>query len=125
MYSPGEGKTDLRLTHGVRRGQKITMFLNDRPVTAYLGESVAAALMAEGHIAFRRTARRGDFRGLFCGMGICYDCLVVIDGEPGRRACMIEVRDGMHVKLQQGWDEVGHVEATQRRSHGGGSTEIG
>ena len=55
-----------------------------------------------GHIVFRRTAHRREPRGLFCGIGVCFDCLVVIDGQPGRRACMIEVRDGMHVMLQRG-----------------------
>jgi hypothetical protein len=96
----------LRLKNGVRRGRRITIFLDNRPLTAYLGESVAAALMAEGHSAFRQTARRGELRGLFCGMGVCYDCLAVIDGQPGRRTCMIEVREGMHVTFQQGWGEV-------------------
>ncbi|HLJ61906.1 MAG TPA: (2Fe-2S)-binding protein [bacterium] len=93
------------MKNGVQRGQQVTIFLDDHPLTAYLGESVAAALMAEGHIAFRRTAHRREPRGLFCGMGVCFDCLVVIDGQPGRRACMIEVRDGMHVHLQRGWGE--------------------
>lgn len=73
-------------------------------MVTYLGESGAAALMAEGHIAFRRTARRGEARGVFCGMGICYDCLAVIDGQPSRRACMTEVRDGMTVRFQEGWE---------------------
>ncbi len=103
MRTTGNRKADLRLTSGVRRGRKITIFVDGRPLTAFLGESVAAALLAEGYLAFRHTARRGEPRGLFCGMGICFDCLVVVDGRPGRRACMIEVRDGMQVELQQGW----------------------
>lgn len=94
---------DLRLG-GVRRGPRLRLLVNGRSVTAYAGESVAAALMAEGAIALRRTPRRGDPRGLFCGMGVCYDCLVVIDGQPGCRACMTEVRDGMTVRLQEGWE---------------------
>lgn len=94
---------NLRIRADTRRDRRITIFLNGRPLPAYAGESVAAALMAEGHVAFRRTARRGHLRGLFCGMGICYDCLVVIDGQPGRRACMTEVREGMAVELQEGW----------------------
>jgi len=108
MASRGHGGAHLRLNGDVRRGPQITIFLNDRPVTAYLGESVAAALIAEGQVAFRRTARRGDLRGLFCGMGVCYDCLVVIDGQPGRRACVTDVRDGMRVGLQEGWGEANH-----------------
>lgn len=64
---------------------------------------MAAALMAAGQVVFRRTARGNAPRGLFCGMGVCYDCLVVIDGQAGRRACMTEVSDGMRVELQEGW----------------------
>ncbi|HLN13648.1 MAG TPA: (2Fe-2S)-binding protein [bacterium] len=105
MTPSNETAAPLRLEGDVRRGRKITITVNDRPVTAYLGESVAAALIAEGCRAFRRTARTGEPRGLFCGMGVCYDCLVVIDGLPGRRACMTDVRDGMRVALQEGWGE--------------------
>ena len=101
MPSRHEHDASLRLGGKFRRGREITIFLNSRPVTAYRGESVAAALMAEGHIALRRTARRGHLRGLFCGMGVCYDCVAAIDGRPGRRACMTEVRDGMAVELEE------------------------
>ena len=103
MTSPHSEGADLRLNGGARSGPAITIFFNDRPLPAYGGESVAAALMAAGHVAFRRTAKRGDPRGLYCGMGVCYDCLVAIDGQPGRRACMTEVSDGMRVVLQEGW----------------------
>lgn len=72
---------------------------------AFTGESVAAVLMAAERREFRVTARRGQSRGLFCGMGVCYDCLVVIDGEPGRRACMTLVKDGMDVSIQHGWGD--------------------
>jgi predicted molibdopterin-dependent oxidoreductase YjgC len=87
----------------VRRGRAISARFNGQPLTAYEGESVAAALMASGQIVFRRTQQGHSPRGLFCGMGICYDCLVVIDGQPGRRACMTEVSDGMRIELQEGW----------------------
>ena len=60
------------------------------------GETVAAALAAAGITAFRR-ARNGDARGVFCGMGVCCECLVSVDGRPGERACMTSVRDGMSV----------------------------
>src|SRR5690554_1295119 len=67
------------------------------PIEADPGTSVAAALMASGQIAWRPT-RSGQPRGLFCGIGICFDCLVEIDGESGQRACMIPLVDGMVVR---------------------------
>ena len=45
----------------------------------------------------------GAPRGVFCGMGVCFDCLVVIDGEPSRRACVTFVTEGMRVETQIGF----------------------
>ena len=91
----------LELAHGLERGPQVVLTLDGRPVTAYEGESVAALLLAEGIIATRVT-RGGEPRGVYCGMGVCFDCLVVVDGVPNTRACMTWVRDGMRVELQEG-----------------------
>jgi hypothetical protein len=58
-------------------------------------------LLAEGHIATRNT-RSGSPRGVYCGMGVCFDCLVVVDGVPNTRACVTWVREGMDVARQDG-----------------------
>ncbi len=68
-------------------------------IEARKGETVAAALTAAGIVALRRT-RNGGERGVFCGMGVCQDCLVEIDGMPNRRACMTKVESGMQVRGQ-------------------------
>lgn len=91
-----------RLTN-VRRGAKIAVLFDGGPIEAYEGETVAAALVAAGHTAFRKTARQGAPRAVYCGMGVCYDCLVVVDGQTNQRACMTPVRDGMQVTSQVGW----------------------
>jgi predicted molibdopterin-dependent oxidoreductase YjgC len=62
------------------------------------GQTVAAALMAAGRLILRYTDS-GAPRGLFCGMGVCFECLVTIDGVSGRRACMTPARPGMRVNL--------------------------
>ena len=99
----------LELAHGLERGPQVVLTLDGRPVTAYEGESVAALLLAEGIIATRVT-RGGEPRGVYCGMGVCFDCLVVVDDVPNTRACMTWVRDGMRVELQDGlgdsWPEL-------------------
>jgi glycine/D-amino acid oxidase-like deaminating enzyme len=64
---------------------------------AHAGETVAAALAAQGMLALRKTIG-GASRGVFCGMGICYECIVEIDGRENFRACMLPVRDGMVIR---------------------------
>ena len=71
------------------------------PISAPAGASVAAALIGDGQNAWR-TTRDGERRGLFCGIGVCFDCLVEIDGEPGQRACMIPLQPGMDVRSAAG-----------------------
>jgi D-hydroxyproline dehydrogenase subunit gamma len=93
-----------RLTLGpaLARGPAVAITLDGEPVVAYAGETVATVLIAEGHRATRTTVG-GEPRGVFCGMGVCFDCLVVVDGVPNTRACTTPVREGMHVSRQNGW----------------------
>lgn len=95
------GRLPLGPDRGIERGQAITVTVDDQPRTAYSGETVAAALIADDGIVTRRTAS-GAYRGVYCGMGVCFDCLVVIDGTPNTRACMTLVADGMRIDRQDG-----------------------
>ncbi len=70
-----------------------------QPVPAGSGDTVAAALVAAGLLDLRQTPD-GSRRGVFCGMGACHECAVVVDGRPGMLACMVTVEDGMAVDLQ-------------------------
>jgi predicted molibdopterin-dependent oxidoreductase YjgC len=89
--------TATRLEDGVRRGDPVRLSLDGREIGAFAGESVATALLASGVRVVRETAREQAPRGLFCGMGVCFECLVTIDGRPNLRACMTPVADGMRV----------------------------
>jgi D-hydroxyproline dehydrogenase subunit gamma len=89
----------LALGPELARGPLVSVELDGRHVDAHLGETAAAVIFAEGAAATRRT-KRGASRGVFCGMGVCFDCLVVIDGVPNTRACMTWVRDGMRIETQ-------------------------
>lgn len=73
---------------------------------AYQGDTVAAALLAGGHWQFRTTPVSGAPRGPFCMMGVCFECLVEIDGVANRQACMETVRHGMGVERQHGARQV-------------------
>jgi predicted molibdopterin-dependent oxidoreductase YjgC len=73
----------------------ITVTFAGRTLEAREGQTVAAALTAAGVRSWRTTRRGQRPRGLFCGIGACFDCLITIDGRPAQRACLVPVRDGM------------------------------
>jgi predicted molibdopterin-dependent oxidoreductase YjgC len=73
----------------------VTVTFAGRTLQARDGQSVAAALTAAGVRSWRITRRGARPRGLFCGIGACFDCLLTIDGRPAQRACLVPVRDGM------------------------------
>ena len=75
-------------------------------LTARQGDSVAAALLAADQKVFRTTAVSGAARGPFCMIGVCFDCLVNIDGVANVQACMTEVRDGMRINRQSGAKDI-------------------
>lgn len=78
----------------VEARQPLTIVVDGEPAEAYAGESVATVLLALGLRTFRHTDK-GAPRGLFCGMGVCFDCLVTVDGVDNVRACMTPVAEGM------------------------------
>lgn len=86
---------------GQGRDSRVRATFEGEPLSCEPGASVAAALISTGKNAWRET-RTGAKRGLFCGIGVCFDCLVEIDGESGQRACMIPLADGMDVRQAQG-----------------------
>ncbi len=88
-----------RLTKRIVRGRAVTLEVDAKPVVAYQGETIAAALLASGRRTFRHTIARGEPRGLFCGIGVCFDCLVNVDGA-NVRACITSVRDGMVISTK-------------------------
>ncbi len=77
----------------------ITFTFDGQPVPARTGQSLAAALTEAGHRSFRDTAKDAE-RGMFCGMGVCQDCLLTVDGAPNARACMTQATKGMTVTRQ-------------------------
>jgi predicted molibdopterin-dependent oxidoreductase YjgC len=86
------------MTESVERPWVLTF--DGRTVPATPGESVGAALTNAGIRSWRVTRKQGRPRGLFCGIGVCFDCLLSIDGAPNLRACLTPVAPGM--KLDSG-----------------------
>ena len=81
-------------------GASVRFRFEGREMRAREGMTLAAALLANGEAVFRESPISGAPRGPFCLMGACFECLVVIDGKPGRQACMIEVVENMIVIRQ-------------------------
>jgi D-hydroxyproline dehydrogenase subunit gamma len=83
-------------------GAAVRFTFNGLPCAGESGSSVAAALLAIGIECFRHTPVSGAPRAPYCMMGVCFECLVEIDGRPNRQACLVEVREGMAIRTQQG-----------------------
>ena len=75
----------------------VTVVVNGISVTMPAGSMVSAAILKTGICGFRRSAR-GELRGPLCGMGICFECRVTIDGERHCRSCQTVCRNGMDVR---------------------------
>lgn len=80
----------------------VTLHLEGRPISARAGDTLAIALLNAGVLRFRQTAVSGQPRAPMCLMGVCFDCLVEVDGRQNVQSCMTEVRDGMQVRLPTG-----------------------
>ena len=79
----------------------VCIMINGHALTVPATASVAAAVAVGAPVCFRRSVR-GEPRAPLCGMGVCFDCLVIVDGVPGTRACVTWVREGMDIARQDG-----------------------
>ncbi|MDT1060964.1 (2Fe-2S)-binding protein [Paracoccus sp. CPCC 101403] len=85
----------------------VQIFIGGQSFTAREGDTVAAALLASGLDVRRATAVSGAPRLPYCMMGVCFECLVTIDGVGNRQGCLIPVAPGMQVEIQKGKRELG------------------
>ena len=88
-------------------GVALTLTVDGKAIRARTGDTVAAAMLAAGIERCRTTAVSGAPRAPYCLMGVCFDCLVTIDGVGSRQACLVPVRAGMAVETQLGKREAG------------------
>ena len=94
----------------------VTVRFEDQPICVPAGLSIAAALLLKGAGPFRTTPVTQSPRAPYCMMGVCFECLVEVDGKPSRQACLTTVRDGMVIRRQQGASALAPVE--ERQAHG-------
>ncbi|MBV9834077.1 MAG: (2Fe-2S)-binding protein, partial [Alphaproteobacteria bacterium] len=88
----------MRLKHrDLRPAESMRLLFDGSEIEALHGETIAAALAANDIVAVRQ-ARSGAPRGPYCGMGVCFDCLVTVDGRPNQRACLTKAAPGMQIE---------------------------
>lgn len=102
-----ESAMSVRVDHHIILGEQkedklVTIMVDGKEMQAKEGEMILAALIANGKIINRYTARRNEPRGLFCGIGQCTDCAMVVNGKPNVRTCVTPVKEGMVIETQHG-----------------------
>ena len=85
-----------------RPGPAFQVSFDGRPLEVLPGQTIAAALWSAGIVAWRETRTGGRPRGVFCGIGVCFDCLVTVDGVPNQRACLLPAKPGDVITTQRG-----------------------
>jgi predicted molibdopterin-dependent oxidoreductase YjgC len=85
-----------------KRDKKITFTYNGKQIEAYQGETIAAALYAAGIRVLKASSKYDRPRGLFCAIGNCSSCHMVVDGIPNVKTCITKVKEGMVVREEIG-----------------------
>ena len=80
----------------------VTFTYNGQTLEGYEGEPIATALKASGVMAHRYTAKTHEPRGVFCAIGRCTDCVMIVDDMPNVRTCITPLEEGMKVETQYG-----------------------
>lgn len=83
-----------------------TVYIDGKAIIAHAGDTVAAVLLTTQINSFRRTPISGAPRAPYCMMGVCFDCLVTIDGVGNRQGCLVRVHHGMRICTQSGERDV-------------------
>lgn len=89
---------DGRRLNDVRRERKILIEIDGVSVDCYEGETLATVLIAAGYESFRSSSKLHLPRAPYCNMGVCFDCMVAVDGQAFVRACMTDVTPGLKVQ---------------------------
>ena len=84
------------------KGRIVTFTFDGKEIQGYEGEPIAAALKAAGVMVHRYTKKEHRPRGIFCAIGRCTDCVMVVDGKPNIRTCVSPLAAGMKVQTQYG-----------------------
>ncbi len=82
--------------------ERITVHVDGQAVSVPPGFTAAAAMLLHGTGSTRTTPVTGEPRAPYCMMGVCFECLLQIDGEPNQQGCLVTVAEGMRIERQLG-----------------------
>jgi len=85
-----------------KKGRKVKFTFDGKTLEGFEGEPIAVALRSNGVMIHRYTAKRNEPRGVFCAIGRCTDCIMVVNGTPNVRTCIEPLKEGMVVETQRG-----------------------
>ena len=85
--------------------KKIRIYVDGKEMEAYEGDVIASALLSNGEKVFRLTKKEKKPRGVFCAIGRCTDCIMIVDDIPNIRTCITPVKEGMKIETQKGCGE--------------------
>jgi sarcosine oxidase subunit alpha len=94
-------KGESRVYQGVERGQPFEIEVDGEKIVAYEGETIGAALLAAGRRTLRYTNKLEQPRGLYCGIGLCQECRMTINGIPNTQACQTLATPGCRIETQK------------------------
>lgn len=83
----------------IKRKEEVTLSVNGETLPAYKGETILAALLAAGYKTLKKSPLEKKPRGALCGMGVCFECIVTVNGTPNVRSCMTEVENNMEISI--------------------------
>lgn len=100
-----ENNNDYRISEhpiisNYHKGRQVVFSFDGNALTGYEGEPIAFALRANGVLRHRFTSKLHKPRGIFCAIGRCTDCVMIVDGQPNVRTCMTPLREGMDIRTQ-------------------------
>ncbi len=98
------------ILHQFDKGQRVSFLLDGKEMEGFAGEPIAIALRNSGVLVHRYTAKRAEPRGIFCAIGRCNDCVMIVDGTPNVRTCVTPLQAGMNVETQYGIQSRGAAE---------------
>ena len=90
-----------RITKGLKRGAAFSIQVDGENISAFEGETIAAALLAAGRQTLRRSPKHNEPRGVFCGIGLCHDCLMKVNGVANVRTCQTLASPQTRVETQK------------------------
>ena len=108
----------------IQARKKLRVWIDGDSVEAIEGDSAAAVMLAHGETPSRTTAISGTSRAPYCMMGVCFECLMEIDGIENTQGCMTPVREGMRINRQHGAKTLKAVATAQEISPSYGSSSL-